>query len=214
MSLNNQTKTKIFSKNFILTKLYIQTPKKILITAIYSLIGIGIYLLVSLIPIPYIVVGFFRFSFIFSIAIIPVLGAIRGPLAGFFTGFIGTLLCDLLSYQVILGLTLPYISYGLLGFIVGLAKYQLNNGKSLVKLSLISLLSFILSTILLTIIALTILNISLLVELGFVILPLLSMGIPTIILLTPLYARLWYFLEFTVYPFIKAKIVNLTIRDK
>ena len=167
---------------------------------LYSIVTIGLYLLLSLIPQPYTVVGLFRFGLILPLVLIPTIGAIRGPLAGFITGYIGTLFVDLILYNVVLVFTIPYIPFGLLGFIVGFANYQLNNGKSLVKLTIISTLTFLLSILLITAISITLQNISLLVVVGFVTLPLLTMGLLSIFLLTPLYSRLWYIIDSNAYP--------------
>lgn len=214
MSEQKKNKMKKFSAEFLLEKLQIQSSKALLITLLYSGIAIVIFLLMSLIPQPFIMNGLFKFGLILPLALIPTIAAIRGPLAGFITGYIGTFLFDLVVYRVILLVTIPYLPYGLLGFLIGLANYEINNGKSLAKLAIISTLVFLLSVLLLTIIGLTMQGISILVFLGFVVLPLLSMGIPSIFLLTPLYSRLWHILAYNVYPSLSRLTAKLKSREK
>ncbi len=203
MSLQKAKNINIFSKENLLKKFQIQSLKDALITVLYSLIAIVCYLLLSLLPQPFTMVGLLKFGIIPALAIIPMLGAIRGPLAGFITGYLGPLLVDLIFNQTVLAFTIPYLLFGILGFLVGLARYQLKSGKSLAKLAILSTLAFFLSVMLLTVIALTIQQTSLLVVLGYVTLPHLTMGIPSVFLLTPLYSRLWHILLNNAYPFVK-----------
>jgi len=212
MSLQKAKNIHIFSKENLLQKFHIQSLKDVLITVLYSLIAIVCYLLLSLLPQPYTMVGLFKFGIIPALALIPMLGAIRGPLAGFATGYFGPFFVDLILNQTIIASTIPYFIYGILGFLVGLAQYQLNDGKSLAKLAILSTLAFLLSVILLAVIALTIQQISLLVVLGYVILPLLTMGIPSVFLLTPLYSRLWHFILNNAYPYVKNLLGKLKSR--
>jgi len=214
MSELKKNKMKKFTAEFLLEKLQIQSSKALLITLLYSSIAIVIFLLMSLIPQPFIMNGLFKFGLILPLALIPTIAAIRGPLAGFITGYIGTFLFDLVVYRVILLVTIPYLPYGLLGLLIGLANYQINNGKSLAKLAIISTLVFLLSVLLLTIIGLTMQGISILVFLGFVVLPLLSMGIPSIFLLTPLYSRLWHILAYNAYPSLSRLMAKLKSREE
>jgi len=212
MSLQKAKNIRLFSKENLLQKFHIQSLKDVLITVLYSLIAIVCYLLLSLLPQPYTMVGLFKFGIIPALALIPMLGAIRGPLAGFATGYFGPFFVDLILNQTIIASTIPYFIYGILGFLVGLAQYQLNDGKSLAKLAILSTLAFLLSVILLAVIALTIQQISLLVVLGYVILPLLTMGIPSVFLLTPLYSRLWHFILNNAYPYVKNLLGKLKSR--
>ena len=214
MSELKKNKMKKFTAEFLLEKLQIQSSKALLITLLYSSIAIVIFLLMSLIPQPFIMNGLFKFGLILPLALIPTIAAIRGPLAGFITGYIGTFLFDLVVYRVILLVTIPYLPYGLLGLLIGLANYQINNGKSLAKLAIISTLVFLLSVLLLTIIGLTMQGISILVLLGFVVLPLLGMGIPSIFLLTPLYSRLWHILAYNAYPSLSRLMAKLKSREE
>ena len=214
MSKQKKNKMKKFSAEFLLEKLQIQSSKALLITLLYSGIAIVIFLLMSLVPQPFIMFGLFKFGLILPLALIPTIAAIRGPLAGFIVGYLGTFLFDFLVFRVILLVTIPYLPYGLLGFLIGLANYQINNGKSLAKLAIISTLVFLLSVLLLTIIGLTMQGISILVFLGFVLLPLLGMGIPSIFLLTPLYSRLWHIIAYNTYPSLSRLIAKLKPREE
>ena len=212
MSLQKAKNINIFSKENLLKKFQIQSLKDVLITVLYSLTAIVCYLLLSLLPQPFTMVGLLKFGIIPTLAIIPMLGAIRGPLAGLVTGYLGPLLADLIFNQTVLAFTTPYLLFGILGFLVGLARYQLKNGKSLAKLAILSTLAFFLSVILLTVIALTIQQTSLLVVLGYVTLPHLTMGIPSVFLLTPLYSRLWHFVSNNAYPYVKNLLGKLKSR--
>jgi len=200
------------SKENLLQKFHIQSLKDVLITVLYSVIAIICYILLSLLPQPYTMVGLLKFGIIPALALIPMLGAIRGPLAGFVTGYFGPFFVDLILNQTVIAFTIPYFIYGIFGFLVGLAQYQLNDGKSLAKLAILSTLAFLLSVILLAVIALTIQQISLLVVLGYIILPQLAMGIPSVFLLTLLYCRLWHFILNNAYPFVKNLLGKLKSR--
>jgi len=177
----------------ILKKFQIENTKIGLQTILNIILGVGVYLLLASIPMPYTMVGLFKFGITPAVAVIAVVGVFRGPFAGFFTGYFGTLLYDLFSYSTIMSMTLPYLAYGLIGFITGLAKYNPTNGRSLIKISIISSISFIITILLIALIGLTLEKVDLLFEIGFVILPLVTVGIPSIFLLTPLYARVWHY---------------------
>ena len=148
MSLQKAKNIQIFSKENLLQKFRIQSLKDVLITVLYALIAIVCYVLLSLIPQPFTMVGLIKFGIIPALSIIPMLGGIRGPLAGFVTGYFGPFFVDLILNQTIIAFTIPYFIYGIFGFLVGLAQYQLNDGKSLAKLAIISTLAFFLSIIL------------------------------------------------------------------
>ncbi len=204
-----------------LEKCHIQTPKTILITFTYSFIGIGIYLLVSLIPTPFIVVPTsinlggatvsLKLGFIYSIALIAGIGAIRGPVAGFIIGYLGSLFENLIFTTTAIQGTLPNLAYGLLGLIVGLGTYDLSNGRSLIKVSLLSFVGFLLTVILQTVSDIFIGNIPLMVAVGLVILPYATQGIPSVFLLTPLYLRVFEFLQIGTGKFIQRKRQKGTI---
>lgn len=188
-----ETRENILQKLIILFQ--IQNPKAILITLVFSLVSAGLYVLIALIPMPYYVISLFAFGLAPALAIIAVVGAIRGPIAGMITGYFGTFFYNFIYYSAIVSVTLPNLAYGVLGFIVGLLSYDLSNGHSLMKLSILSAVGLVVTTLLTLVIGLTVEKITIIVEIGFIVLPLLTIGIPSVILLTPLYARLWHILE-------------------
>ncbi|MFX0138415.1 MAG: ECF transporter S component [Candidatus Hodarchaeota archaeon] len=183
---------KLFIKS-LLDKFQLKNSEESIRTIFHSLLGIGIYLLIAVIPKSYIVIGLFKLGIAPALAVIAVVGSIKGPIAGFLTGYLGTLFYDLSLYSTIVNYTLPYLAYGLMGFIVGLARYNPKDGRSLAKLSFISTGSFILAILLITVIGLTIEQLPILIVMGFVLLPLITVGIPSVFLFTPLYARFWNF---------------------
>ncbi len=172
-------------------KLRIQHWTDAFMTIIIGLVGAAIFSIVHAIPMPYTMVSLLKFGFSPALAIIALVGGTRGPLAGFLTGYFGMVTYDLLFFNTVVILTLPAMAYGILGLIVGLASYDLSNGQSLGKLSLLSAIGLVLTALLLVAIGLFIGNTSVLAELGFVMLPLLTTGLPSVILLTPILARLW-----------------------
>ncbi|MDH4214396.1 MAG: ECF transporter S component [Candidatus Thorarchaeota archaeon] len=172
-------------------KLRVQTPIMTLLTLLFGLIGAGIFALIYSIPMPYTMISLFKFGLSPALAIIALIGAIRGPLAGLLTGYLGIILHDLVFYGVIVSLTLQALAYGILGLIVGLSSYDFSKGRSLGKMSVLSTIGLVFTALILVMIGLVIENQSVLVELGFVLLPLLTVGLPSVILLTPILARLW-----------------------
>lgn len=191
------------SKKSILEKFQMNTSDAIVWTLIYTLVGIVLFILVSQIPAPYIMVDLFTFGILPALAIIPVMGAIRGPIAGFLTGYLGIVLFDFLIYGAVVTMTLPAIGYGLLGFIVGLATYDLSNGRSLIKLTILSVIGFVFTLLIIIAAGLVVESYATLIALGFVMLPLLTSGLPTVLLLTPVYARVYHLLMYSVVPRIR-----------
>lgn len=179
------------------------TSDAIVWTLIYTLVGIVLFILVSQIPAPYIMVGLFPFGLLPALAIIPAMGAIRGPIAGFLTGYLGTVLFDFLIYGAVVTMTLPALGYGLLGFIVGLATYDLSNGRSLIKLTILSFVGFVFTLLIIVAAGLVVESYATLVALGFVMLPLLTSGLPTVLLLTPVYGRVYHLVMHSVIPRIR-----------
>jgi hypothetical protein len=166
-----------------------------LMTIIFGLVGAGVYFLVNSIHMPYIMISLFKFGLAPALVIIAFVGAIRGPLAGFLTGYFGVITYDLLTLNIIVTLTLPAFAYGVLGLIVGLASYDFSNGRSLGKLSILSLIGLVFTGLLLVVVGMFVEITSVLAALGFVMLPLLTTGIPSVILITPILARLWLILS-------------------
>ena len=190
-SLNKQEEDSI-SKARVMEKFHIQSTEMLVWTLLYSLLGVTIYVAISGVTMPYIIVDMFTFGLAPALAIIALAGAIRGPLAGFLTGYLGTLLSGILYYGVVSTMTLPSAAFGILGFIVGLATYDLANGRSLIKLSILSAIGFIFTVLLLVVIGLVVEEYATLVAMGFVLLPELTLGLPSVLLLTPVLGRLWH----------------------
>lgn len=169
-------------------------------TILYGLLGAGFFIVLSFVPRPYIMVDLFMFGLAPAMAIITVAGAIRGPIAGFLTGYVGTLVYDLIVSTTVVTFTLTAVAFGVMGFIVGLARYDFTNGRSLAKMAILSIIGLVFTVLLTVAVGLTVEVYADLVVLGFVMLPLLTVGIPSVFLLTPLYARLWYAVMSEVMP--------------
>lgn len=166
-----------------------------LITIIFGLAGAGVFAIVNAIDMPYTMISLFKFGLVPSLAIIALVGAVRGPVAGFLTGYLGVVTHDLLFFNAIVTLTLPALAYGVLGLVAGLASYDFSSGRSLGKLSILSLVGLVFTGLLLVVIGLFVEQTSVLAGLGFVMLPLLTTGIPSVVLITPILARLWSVVE-------------------
>jgi uncharacterized membrane protein len=179
------------SMGSILEIFQIQSTNMILWTIISAIIGTVLYVGVALIPMPYIADDLMLFGFLPALVIIALVGAIRGPIAGFLVGYLGEVLYGLLAYNVIVTMTLPAMAFGILGFFVGLTTYDFTNGKSLLKLSIFSVVGFIFTVLFGLVIGLTIEVLSFDAALLYVTLPMLTMGIPTLLFLTPVVARIW-----------------------
>ncbi len=179
----------------LIEKLQIQSSNAILLTLIASLVGAIIYLGIEMIPMPHLAVSLFTFGLAPSLSVIAAVGAIRGPIAGLLTGYIGGLLASIVLNGEIVALTLYGLALGVMGFIVGFANYDFTKGRSLAKLSVLSAVGLIIAVILTVLIGLFVEQIATLVAIGFQLLPLLTLGLPTVIVLTPLFVRFWQILE-------------------
>jgi len=179
----------------LLEKLQIQSSNVLLLTLIASFLGATIYLVFEMIPMPYLAVGLFTFGLVPSLSVIAAVGAIRGPIAGLLTGYVGGLLANIILNGEIVALTLYGLALGVMGFIVGFANYDFTKGRSLAKLSVLSAVGLLFTILLTVVIGLFVVQVATLVALGFQLLPLLTLGLPTVIVLTPLFARFWQILE-------------------
>ncbi len=179
----------------LIEKLQIQSSSAILWTLLTAFLGAIIYLVIEMIPMPYLAVSLFTFGLAPSLSVIAAVGAIRGPIAGLLTGYIGVLLVNIILNGEIVALTLYGLALGVMGFIVGLVYYDFTNGRSLAKLSALSAVGLVFAILLTVLIGLFVEQIATLVAIGFQLLPLLTLGLPTVIVLTPLFARFWQILE-------------------
>ncbi|MHA2027532.1 MAG: hypothetical protein ACW98U_16660 [Candidatus Thorarchaeota archaeon] len=171
--------------------LYLQDSNTAVWTLLAILIGAGIYLVFNVIPIPYLSYGFFTLGLAPAFAVVATLGAIRGPVAGFLTGYVGELIFNIFLTGNIVTFSLYGVAIGTLGLVSGIPSYDFDSGRSLAKLSILSAIGLIFSALLTTVIGLFVEQIAILVAIGLQLLPLLTIGLPTVILLTPLFARLW-----------------------
>ena len=196
------TETEEISKKSILDKFQINGAMMLIWTIIYSLIGAGLVVLLMspAVPKPYLMVDLFKFGLLPIVAVIAVTGAIRGPIAGFLTGYLGVVIADLLFFGAVVTMTLPAMAYGVLGFIVGLASYDFINGRSLGKLSVLSMVGWVFTILLVVVIGLMVEVYATMAAIGFVMLPLMTLGLPTAILLTPVLARLWHLFMSKIMP--------------
>ena len=176
-------------------RLYIHDTYAIVWTLLAALIGAGIYLLAKAIPMPYLAIGLFPLGFAPALAVVATVGAIRGPIAGFLTGYIGELIVNLFTTGGIVTFTLYGVAFGALGLVSGIPSYDLTSGRSLAKMSLISVVGLIFTALITTVIGLFVERVATIVAIGFQLLPLLTIGVPTVILLTPLFARFWHILH-------------------
>ncbi|MHA1944344.1 MAG: hypothetical protein ACW96M_08115 [Candidatus Thorarchaeota archaeon] len=175
----------------LIEKLQIQSSNAILWTLLVAFFGAIIYLVFEMIPMPYLAISLFTLGLAPALSAITAVGAIRGPIAGLLTGYIGSLLTDIVLNGEIVALTLYGLALGVMGFVVGLANYDFTKGRSLAKLSVLSAVGLIFATLLTILIGLFVEQVAIIVAIGFQLLPLLTIGLPTVILLTPLLVRLW-----------------------
>jgi uncharacterized membrane protein len=178
------------TKGSLLRKFRIDSPNEAIKTILFSMIAAGIFVLAYLIPMPFVMVSLFAFGLVPALAIIAVTGAIRGPIAGLLTGYLGILIHDLF-FGTVVTFTLPALAYGLLGLIAGLPTYDFSKGRSLGKLSIIAAVGFVFTVLLVVVVGLYVEDYSTLAAIGFVLLRLLTLGLPSVILLTPIFARAW-----------------------
>ena len=172
-------------------KLHIHDTDAIVWTLLAALVGAGIYLLTKVIPLPYLAIGLLPLGLAPALAVVAAMGAIRGPIAGFLTGYIGELIVNIFSTGGIVTFTLYGIAFGALGLVSGIPSYDFTSGRSLAKMSVVSVVGLIFTALLTAVIGLFVEQVATLVAIGFQLLPLLTVGLPTVILLTPLFVKLW-----------------------
>jgi energy-coupling factor transport system substrate-specific component len=192
MSEDEKTNSEEAVKQSKLEKLQIENREAFLKTLLFIFIGTLLFVVLKSIPMPYLAVGLFKFGLVPALAIISTIAAIRGPLAGLLTGYIGSVLANLLLSGGIVAFTLYSLAYGVMGFIVGLARYDFNYSRSLAKLSVLSMAGLVITVLLIAVVGLFVEGVATLVVIGFQLLPLLTMGLPSVFLLTPLFAWLWH----------------------
>jgi len=172
-------------------KLHLQNANAVMWTLFAVLLGALIYLGAKMISMPYVAVGFFTLGLVPALAVVAAVGAIRGPITGFLTGYIGELLVNIILNGEIVAFTLYGVAFGVLGLVAGLPSYDFTRGRSLAKLSILCAIGMIFAALLTTVIGLYVERVAFLVAIGFQLLKLLTLGLPSVILLTPLFARVW-----------------------
>ncbi|NHI83603.1 MAG: hypothetical protein EAX81_04815 [Candidatus Thorarchaeota archaeon] len=169
-------------------------------TILIGLIGAVLFMAFSTLSMPFLAISLFKFGILPTIVIIALVGAFRGPFSGFLAGYIGVAVGDLLLHSTIVSFTLQGIAYGLMGLVVGLSSYNFATGRSLAKLSILSLVGLVLTALLLVVVGIVVEGYSVLVGIGFVLLPMLTQGIPTVLLLVPVSARVIHAAELKALP--------------
>jgi len=76
-----------------------------------------------------------------------------------------------------------------------LATYDFTVGRSLAKMSILSMVGLAFTLLLVVVIGLLLGDVAILVGIAFVLLPQLTLGLPSVFLLTPIFARIWYILK-------------------
>lgn len=176
----------------ILNRFRLQDRNTALLTVFYGVLGGLLYCLVTLVPMPYTMVSIFKFGLLPSVVIIALAGAIRGPAAGFLTGYLGEIFYGLVLYNHIIAFTLQAMAYGILGLLVGVATYDFARGRSLAKLSVFSILGFVIAVLLSVVVGISVVGYSVMAAIAFYLLPEMTTGLLTLLFLTPVLARLWY----------------------
>ncbi|MHA1908882.1 MAG: hypothetical protein ACW98Y_16390 [Candidatus Thorarchaeota archaeon] len=172
-------------------KLMIPNRDTILRTIGIAIFGAILYLVLEMIPMPYLTIWLVPLGLVPSLAIVSTIGAIRGPLAGLLTGYIGVLLFDFILNGTIVAFTLYGLAIGVLGLIVGIGNYDFNSGRSLAKLSVMSTIGLVFTALLTAVFGIFVEGVATLVVIAFQLLPILTLGLPSVILLTPLFVKLW-----------------------
>ena len=84
--------TAIQSSEGIKKRFRVDDLKTAVITVLFGVVGAVLFALIPSIPMPFTMVSLLKFGLSPALAIIAVLGAIRGPLAGFLSGYFGIVL--------------------------------------------------------------------------------------------------------------------------
>ncbi|MHA2192460.1 MAG: hypothetical protein ACXAAR_03420 [Candidatus Thorarchaeota archaeon] len=139
---SSETETPVESKTS-----RIKRPENVLRTILFSIIGALLFLVLDVVQWPYTSIDLFKLGFAPALALVASVGAVRGPLTGFLTGYIGKLLSDIVLSGGLVAFTLYGFAFGVLGLIVGIASYDLAKGRSLIKLSIMSAIGLIFSSV-------------------------------------------------------------------
>jgi uncharacterized membrane protein len=143
-------------KNKIMEIIRVSSKELLYWTVGGSIIGVVVYFILGLIRFPSVT----YFGLDLGLAVFPITGGVDlpliwtaivavfcGPLAGFLTGYFGSLLIDFLIFEQIIAITSINLSIGLAGLIIGIPNYLrdegFSDGRRLAKLVAYSFLGFI-----------------------------------------------------------------------
>jgi len=191
MSENEPIESEASPEKSVKEKLYLQNAIAVVYTLLAVLFAAVLYMFFEVNTMPILAVGFFSLGLAPALAVIATVGAIRGPLAGFLAGYIGEQLASIFLSGGIIAFSMYGVAIGFLGLIAGLPTYDFTSGRSLAKLSVLSVIGLIFTALITTVVGLFVEQVAVLVAIGLQLLPLLTIGLPTVILLPPLFARFW-----------------------
>ncbi|TFH10972.1 MAG: hypothetical protein E4H14_01595 [Candidatus Thorarchaeota archaeon] len=191
MSENEPIESETSPEKSVKEKLCLQNTIAVMYTLLAVLFAAVLYMFFEVNPMPILAVGFFSLGLAPALAVIAIVGAIRGPLAGFLAGYIGEQLSSIFLSGGIIAFSMYGVAIGFLGLVVGLTTYDFTSGRSLAKLSVLSAIGVIFAALITTVVGLYVEQVAVLVAIGLQLLPFLTIGLPTVILLTPLFARFW-----------------------
>jgi hypothetical protein len=172
-----------------------QRTRRVLEVLKCSFLWASAYILFSFHPRIEIPVSIFVFGVVPAWPVITTAGAYGRSSVGFLTGFLGTIAFDFLTTRTVLTYALPAVAYGAMGLVAGLARYDTTNGRSLVKLSIVSTIGMILTSLSIVAIEWAIVVYPTITDVVSTLLPLLTIGIPTVFILTPIYAGVWHYIS-------------------
>jgi len=172
-----------------------QRTRRVLEVLKCSFLWASAYTLFSFHPRIEIPVSFLVFGVVPAWPVVTTAGAYGRPVVGFLTGFLGTIAFDFLTTGTVLIHALPALAYGAMGLVTGLARYDPTSGRSLVKLSIVSVLGMILTALsIVAIESISVIYVTM-TDAIFTLLPLLTIGIPTVFILTPIYTGVWHYIS-------------------
>ncbi|MHA2250775.1 MAG: hypothetical protein ACXAD7_10445 [Candidatus Kariarchaeaceae archaeon] len=167
---------------------------------IFILSGTLLLVLLDAFSLPEYRMGLFTIQIDLAILVIPLSAIFGGPLAGLFVGFFGTMISDTLYFDQIIAYGGINIAFGIFGFIVGIPNYFRENGfansKNIRKLLLYTLLGFIALIMLYLFSLIIIAKQSLEGTLLYNFIPFFSVSLISLMLYTPILARLFEFLYY------------------
>lgn len=157
------------------------------------IIGVAGYILLYQLTLPsYKLLSMITVQFNLAILVIPIIGAFCGPLAGLLVGVLGSAGADALFTQQIIAFGLINISYGLLGFVAGIPRYEkgFSSGRILGKVILFTMGGLLVMAVVYLGALIMVSSQNLLVTLLYNFLPFFSVSFITLFLMTPVAVRI------------------------